>query len=573
MDKIIQRFCLELKSTGNKSRLDTEAILVECMLSQRKDGSLGDGFVSFIDYIRLRLRSSFRRTAVVLKSPAQLLLNVKDISNDLIDQGPNTNANMTERLFHVVKLLGESVPATLWKSIIDCLVLKTYGCPSDQHLIRVWNNLASAIANSSEATIPARGLARQYRNMELAQETKSIADQMKEVLKSRSDNHLEFSLVRTLSKAVLNGMFPDSSLEIIFAGLSESCSQKSTHIRQIDLVESRSWLFALYDWILNWTIQSNTREQTVQDVAWVYRIAVEFCYNIVSFKLPDKDLEQDLYKLQLGVVDVLSKILLATAPFYSGSPTSQFAIKLKRLGRSSTRLHTGATIEEIEDDHVVETSEDGDMTPEDLFLSVLYDVLEAITVPVYDCDESRIGAALCLVNVFIMSLQGMAPSRISEGSANESRDSSDTKKLIPSTFMDLLAPTVSACVISYLHNMETLDTNSYTLLIQGFIQILYTGTSITGTGDGQALSKTTRKWIMDVIVAGIICTDTTIAVASLKLLATAAGSKMITPELLTEANLVTIRKGLEQLRQRNELKLDTSTSVSTLLDNMWQMVA
>lgn len=58
-----------------------------------------------------------------------------------------------DNLFHVVKKLGESVPRTLWDSLLHLLVSKTCALPEDHHLIRVWSNLASSIASSPEAIV------------------------------------------------------------------------------------------------------------------------------------------------------------------------------------------------------------------------------------------------------------------------------------------------------------------------------------------------------------------------------------------------------------------------------------
>ncbi|KAF9355096.1 Golgi mannosyltransferase complex subunit [Mortierella sp. AD094] len=537
----------ELMSDNARSCSNSEATMIECMLSQRSDGSLGDGFISFVEYLRSHQRFSLRIAGTKLKSPAQLVLNVKKMASGSLDQ--DSDGIMTERLLHVLKLLGDAIPGNLWSGIIDRLALKTYGSPSDQLLIRVWNMLALAIANIPEAieAVSASILhimehqgalteeileealescdeaiddLRFARPVGEGNESELISYQMLQALKSRSDNQMEFSLVRTLSKAVMQGMFPESSLEIIFTGLTKSCNY-----------------------------------------------------------------EQDLYKLQLGVVDVFSKVLLATSPFYCHTPNTQFTAKLKRLSRNVSCLTTAntteATIEEPAYGESVETRGSGDMSqtpksPEDLFMAILSDILDAITSPVFEYKEANIGIALCLVNVFIMSLQGLAPtpnSKVSKSSTKDLEGISISRSLIASTLMDLLTPLVSACIITFLNNMETLNSKGYTLLTQGCIQILYTGASISATMDGHTISRATKQQMMGVTVMGINCSDPAIAVASLKLLAMMSGSRMMTTELLTDGNLAAIRKGLIQLRHSNGSQFGSPASVTLLLDKMWEIVA
>ncbi|KAF9397683.1 hypothetical protein BGX21_008605 [Mortierella sp. AD011] len=634
IDSIIQRLGTELISFDTERHLNSEASMIECILSQRSDGSIGDGFISFIEYLQSHQRSSLRIEGTKLKSPAQLVLNAKKMAGDSL--GQDSDDVMTERLLCVLKRLGDSIPGNLWSYIIDRLVMKTYGSPSDQLLIRIWNILASAIASSPEAvnaasasifhimqyqgalteetlegalescdeaiddlrlarlspllmlkTIPAHGFTREFRKLRPIEggESKSISYQMLQALKSRSDNQMEFSIVRTLSKTVMQGIFPESSLEMIFTGLTKSCSENSTQVEQVDLVETRSWLFTLYDWVLSWTISSNSQEQNEHDVSWIYRISVDFFYKIASFKSTANDHEQDLYKLQLGVVDVLSKVLLATAPFYRHASDKQFAAKLMRLSRNTHRLTTAniteTTTKELVSGGRVETGGSSDVphvpkSPADLFISILNDVLDAIISPVLEYKESSIGPALCLVNVFIMSLQRLAPTldgKASELSASNMEDISASRKLVTSTLMDLLTPPISACVITFLDNMRTMNSKGYTLLIQGNIQILYTGASISATNDDQAVSTPTKQQMMDVAVMGINCSDHAVAVASLKLLAMMSSSKMMSKELLTDNNMMAIRKGILKLRQSNELQFGTSASVTLLLDKMWEVVA
>ncbi len=50
--KIVNKFAPELNSSANDVWSSAELVLLESMLLQRKDGSLSDGFVAFLSYIR-----------------------------------------------------------------------------------------------------------------------------------------------------------------------------------------------------------------------------------------------------------------------------------------------------------------------------------------------------------------------------------------------------------------------------------------------------------------------------------------------------------------------------------------
>ncbi|KAF8979196.1 hypothetical protein BGZ46_005705 [Entomortierella lignicola] len=535
--KIIQRLGPKLVSTNTKNRSHAEAILVECMLSQTSDGLLGDGFISFIEYLRLE----------AMEAVSTSVLHIME------SQGTVTEEILEEAL----ESSDESVEDLRLARLSSLLILKT---------------------------IPSRGFSLTSKMaIDSGNDENSISSRMTRALQTRSENPLEFSFVRTLAKAVMHVMFPDSSLEVIYAGLAKSCNQNSTRIEQIDLEETRSWLFALYDWVLNWNIQSNTLEQNEQAVIWLYQISREFFYKIAAFKSTADGRESDIYKLQLGVVDVLSRILLATAPFYcSSTPNSGLMSKLRKLSRNISCPSAEATIEEIVDDELVESGDDEETSelpksPQDLFLALLYDVLEAISRPVFESQDTHIGISLCLVNVLIMLWQRLAPapnpSSSTESPVSETKDSSDSIKLVPTTILDMLTPIISACIVFYFNSIETLSEKTYAQLIQGCFQILYTGVSVSSTADGKTVSGTTKQWIMNVMVMGINCTEFDIAVAALKLLATMSGSRMITRELLTEANLVGIRDGLLQMRKYNGSQQESNAAITSLLDKMWAMVA
>ncbi|KAF8930413.1 hypothetical protein BGZ58_008256 [Dissophora ornata] len=97
---------------------------------------------------------------------------------------------------------------------------------------------------------------------------------------STSDNRLEFSMVKTLVKTICHDKFSDSSLEAIYRGMAIQFSCKPFHVEELDFVDTRPWLLALYDWIRNWSGQSTSLEKNGHDIAWMYRIVSDFLYEI-----------------------------------------------------------------------------------------------------------------------------------------------------------------------------------------------------------------------------------------------------------------------------------------------------
>ncbi|KAF9936725.1 hypothetical protein BGZ67_002091 [Mortierella alpina] len=162
--KIVNKFAPELNSLTNDVRSSAELVLLESMLFQRKDGSLGDGFGAFLSYIRK---------------------------------------------------LGESIPSSLWPSFVDRLVTKTHGSPRDQVWIRIWNELAPSIVNSGEAI-----LALSTRMLEMMEQQGTLTEEMvKNAVEAsdeafddlQSENELEGRYTRALAPILIEGMFPSSS--------------------------------------------------------------------------------------------------------------------------------------------------------------------------------------------------------------------------------------------------------------------------------------------------------------------------------------------------------------------------
>ncbi|KAG0249109.1 hypothetical protein BG011_009573 [Mortierella polycephala] len=629
--KIVNKFAYDLTLTDKGAASSAELVLLECMLSQRKDGSLGGGFSAFLDYIRHfnnapRLDPYKKGEVSKVKSPAQLFSKTKRTAVRSLKQAEVEES--LDRLFRVVKKLGESIPSLLWSSFIDCLVAKTYGSPTDHLLIRVWNNFAPSIANSSDAiaslitavselmekqgvvtedmldhaleasdeaidelrlarlspllilkTVPPYAIARYLKTadvMSAGDGVESISHKITRVLKSRSENELEFGLVRKLALGILHGMFPDSSLETVHAHLAKQFTNEPSRLERVDLEDGRSWIFALYNWVLNWTIQSNSKEQTERDIAWLYRIIGDFFYRIMAITNLGK--EQDLYKLQLGALDVLSKILLATAPFYDPTKKTLFSKRLDRISKNQAPSTT-AKIEEIDDNEQDEKEDASSLSPkspEDLFISLLTDILSHIIRPMEGQNQSRIPQAVCLANVLVMTMQSLASgtnTTIAGGTVSDVNVHPPSSKWTPCLIMDLITPSLGANLTSILRDDDLASDGHYTPLIQACIQILYTGASAAATVEERTTNRITNHWAMDVAVLGLGCTEFGVAVASLKLLATMSATKMMTAELLTATNLAAIRKGFTRLHQSKELQANEAPEITTLLDKMWEMVA
>ncbi|KAF9095069.1 hypothetical protein BGX29_009195, partial [Mortierella sp. GBA35] len=142
--KIIGIYGPEVSSTNSVVRSRAESILVECMISLRRDMSLGDGFAVFLEYIRRIGRSNGSEGGVTakIKNPSQLL---REKQLCPIPTPPNSQDQSLDRLLHVVKSLGETIPSILWGGFITELVVKSCGSHSDPILARVWSQLSPSL--------------------------------------------------------------------------------------------------------------------------------------------------------------------------------------------------------------------------------------------------------------------------------------------------------------------------------------------------------------------------------------------------------------------------------------------
>ncbi|KAF9143662.1 hypothetical protein BG015_000355, partial [Linnemannia schmuckeri] len=150
-NKIIAIYGPEINSANSIVRSRAESVLIECMLSQRRDASMSDGFTVFLEYIRRvgRARANQNGALVKIKSPSQLFAKIQPSSSN--PAPPNSQADSLDRLLRVVKTLGETIPPTLWGDLLSELVAKSCGFPSDPILVRVWSQLSSSIVKSTEA--------------------------------------------------------------------------------------------------------------------------------------------------------------------------------------------------------------------------------------------------------------------------------------------------------------------------------------------------------------------------------------------------------------------------------------
>ncbi|KAF9292856.1 hypothetical protein BGZ88_006040 [Linnemannia elongata] len=149
--KIIAIYGPEINSTDSIVRSRAESVLIECMLSQRRDASMSDGFAVFLEYIRRvgRLGANYKGASTKIKTPSQLVSKIQSLNSNTAP--PNAQVDSLDRLLRVVKILGETIPSTLWGSLFSELVAKSCGSPSDPILSRAWSQLSLSIVKSPNA--------------------------------------------------------------------------------------------------------------------------------------------------------------------------------------------------------------------------------------------------------------------------------------------------------------------------------------------------------------------------------------------------------------------------------------
>ncbi|KAF9349187.1 hypothetical protein BGX34_001979 [Mortierella sp. NVP85] len=417
--------------------------------------------------------------------------------------------------------------------------------------------------------VPAFGFARLYKNGGGPTELEiNIRDRMSKSLISRYENKLEFSLVRTLAKALFHGMSPDSTLEAIFSGITKSLATQPVDPLQLDLVEVRSWLFTLYDWVMNWTIEPLSSEENSSSTLWIYRIVFEHLFVILSLHNYGSA-SQDLYKVQLGVTDVLAKTLLVTGPYYLDVEKNrcQDHSTASRMFETGISLKTG----------IEESTSTIPKTPGGLFMVLLEESLSRITEAITEHNEAHVTTAACLINAYIMAFQnaaslnsppptlstlGMGPNMLPRGAS--------TIAWIPRAFSDVIAPRLCKAVTLYLQDHVKAKGDGTVPLVQGCVQILYTGVSLLGLS-GESVPSS--HCMMNVVARGLESDEKSIIIAALKLLATMIGAR-IEPERVSQTDMVSVRRRLAQLHQSCEMQKATyPPELMSLLDKVHALLS
>ncbi|KAF9140902.1 hypothetical protein BGX30_005808 [Mortierella sp. GBA39] len=149
--KIIAIYGPEINSTNSIVRSRAESVLIECMLSQRRDASMSDGFVVFLEYTRRvgRSRANHEGASTKTKTPSQLVAKIQPLDSN--PAPPSSHVDSLDRLLRVVKIFGETIPSTLWGCLLSELVAKTCGSPFDPILSRAWSQLSPSIVKSADA--------------------------------------------------------------------------------------------------------------------------------------------------------------------------------------------------------------------------------------------------------------------------------------------------------------------------------------------------------------------------------------------------------------------------------------
>ncbi|KAG0245254.1 hypothetical protein BGW41_002723 [Actinomortierella wolfii] len=657
--KLVHALVPNLLSKDEKTRSSAELALVECLLTQRKDRPASEGLIALVDAIRMKLpepttsQTSAGKTTSI-KSPGQLLSKQKrptptPAPTPSMTKGPDENTLRLERVARVIHKWAEAVPSTMWPLYIERLVVKTYGSPSDQNLIRVWKEIGPLVATSTEGmtcllqcvlsileqqgslttedleqaveasdeaiddlrysrlspllilkTIPPDGYISLFRGA--TAETVALSQRALTALKIRTDNPIEFNHVKQMAFALMPSMFPNSSLEQIYTQVTGLLG--ASNIVYDDI---KSWVISLYNWITTWSIPNASPEQLKADLRWLCKILRDALLPILAIPMPTDDSSQALYKLQLGVMDALSQLILVTAPYH------QIGTK---IGTQSGIAESSCKIQEIvdEDEMAEDTTKlsldhpDGITKPSAFFALLLTVMLERISRPVETRDFGQIGVAVCMTNSLILTMQRLfqrppSPSPSPSSSSPPSSASNDSevntlpRSWIPSILLDLVTPTLVMAIHETLgaekgsslrSNVE--DTPGFDMLLKGCFQVMYIGVNAvammaTNPGslasedhqrreESRTTSRATDQSMMDAVVAGFESEQVSVAVASLKLLGTLSATGTVQEAgLLTPLNLAKIRRGLGWLGSAEVKAQEKFPEIAPLLDKMWEMVA
>ncbi|KAG0238329.1 hypothetical protein BGW42_005562 [Actinomortierella wolfii] len=629
--KLVHALVPNLLSKDEKTRSSAELALVECLLTQRKDRPASEGLIALVDAIRMKLpepttsQTSASKTTSI-KSPGQLLSKQKrptpaPAPTPSMTKGPDENTLRLERVARVIHKWAEAVPSTMWPLYIERLVVKTYGSPSDQNLIRVWKEIGPLVATSTEGmtcllqcvlSILEQQGSLTTEDLEQAVEASDEAIDdlrysrlsplliLKTIPPDGTDNPIEFNHVKQMAFALMPSMFPDSSLEQIYTQVTGLLG--ASNIVYDDI---KSWVISLYNWITTWSIPNASPGQLKADLRWLCKILRDALLPILAIPMPTDDSSQALYKLQLGVMDALSQLIFVTAPHH------QIGTK---IGTQSSIAEPSCKIQEIVDgDEMAEDTAnlsldnpDGITKPSAFFALLLTAMLERISRPVETRDFGQIGVAVCMTNSLILTMQRLfqrppSSSPSSPSSPNSASNDSEVNTLprswIPGILLDLVTPTLVMAIHETLgaekgsslrSNVE--DTPGFDMLLKGCFQVMYTGVNAvammaTNPGslasedhqrreESRTTSRATDQSMMDAVVAGFESEQVSVAVAALKLLGTLSATGTVQEAgLLTPLNLAKIRRGLGWLGSAEVNAQEKFPEIAPLLDKMWEMVA
>ncbi|KAF9979350.1 hypothetical protein BGZ73_000044 [Actinomortierella ambigua] len=646
--KLVHMLVPSLLSKDDRIRSSAELTLVECLLAQRKDRPVSEGLISLVDAIRKTSSESTSKKATTgksksIKSPGELLANQKRPTPPpsaapapSMKMGPDDDTLRLEQR----------------------LVSKTYGSPSDQNLIRVWKEIGASIASSMEGmtsvllavlsileqqgaltteeleqaveasdeaiddlryarlspllilkTIPPEGYIKLFRGS--SAETKALSHRTLAALKIRAENPVEFNHVKQMSFALIPSMFPNSSLEQIHSQIADLL--KASTIAFDDI---KSWVISLYNWITTWSIPTASPEQLEKDIAWLSKILRDALLPILAIPMPTDDSSQALYKLQLGVMDALSQLILATAPYHKIGARIGPQQQLGAEGLGST-----PKIQEITEENETEDVEppclghlDSVTKPSDFFALLLGVILERIAQPTETRDFDQIGLAVCMTNSLILTMQRLfkgsqlssasSPSPPSTSTSTSVVNTTPTVPLswIPSILLDLVTPTLTMVIHKTLQGTGN-DASSlqskvegvpgFDMLLTGCFQVMYTGVNAVAMmatqpdrhsqtlasnsnqpAGARTTGRATDQGMMEAVVAALESEQLQVAVAALKLLGTLAATGTLQEAgLLTPLNLAKIRRGLGWLGSAEVRAQEKMPEIAPMLDKMWEMVA
>ncbi|KAF9540243.1 hypothetical protein EC957_004445 [Mortierella hygrophila] len=207
--KIIAIYGPEINSTDSIVRSRAESVLIECMLSQRRDASMGDGFVVFLEYIRRigRSRANYEGASTMTKTPSRLVAKIQSLNSN--PAPPSSHVDSLDRLLRVVKIFGETIPSTLWDRLLSELVAKSCGSPFDPILFRAWSQLSPSIVKSASAVFALFVLV-----SDILEQQGELTEEMLEAALDASDESLDDLRLARLAPLAILKTLPIEQLDV-----------------------------------------------------------------------------------------------------------------------------------------------------------------------------------------------------------------------------------------------------------------------------------------------------------------------------------------------------------------------